>query len=208
MKPERSENDAIVYLVDDDSSFRKSTARLLDYSGYRVRDFGSVGEFLVGFDKYSSGCLILDIAMPDTDGLELFDYLRKEGVGLPVVFLSGHGTISTAVETVKDGAFDFLTKPVEKDRLLEVIVKALDFDAKNVGRNMRRRELRASYASLTPMEKKILQLIVEGAPNKAIAEELGNAERTVKLHRANLSTKVGASCTADLVRFYFEAELG
>ena len=200
--------DDIVFLVDDDNSFRQSTARLLRMSGFEVRDFASVGEFFIGFSSKAKGCLLLDIQMPGPDGMELLDHLRKEKIGLPVVFLTGHGDIPTAVDAVRRGALDLLTKPVEKRKLIEAIRKALGEGREKRVIHEDSEKLRESFRSLTVTEKEIYRMVVEGLPNKAIAAKLGNAERTVKLHRSNLSRKMGAQCVADLVRFYFEADLG
>jgi len=197
----------IIHLVDDDESFRKSIARLLRLSDFEVREFASVGEFLVQFSSGQAGCVLLDIRMPGPDGMELFEHLRREKSGLPVIFLTGHGDVPTAVSAIQRGAFDFLTKPIEKKRLLEAVGKALTQSESSRVDDQRRAELRQRFERLTPTERKILKLVIEGLPNKAIANQIGNAERTVKLHRSNLSQKIGANCTADLVRFYFEAGL-
>ncbi|MBC2601565.1 response regulator transcription factor [Puniceicoccus vermicola] len=196
-----------VYLVDDDESFRKSVARLLSLSKFKVYDFASVGDFLLKFSRSAEGCLLLDIKMPGPDGMELLDYLRKEEVGPPVVFLTGHGDVPTAVEAMRKGAFDILSKPVEKERLIEVIRNALIHGEESIRKEKDRKRLKELFATLTPTEKKIYQMIIEGLPNKAIASRIGNAERTVKLHRSNLSRKLNAQCVADLVRFHFEAGL-
>jgi len=197
----------MVYLVDDDDSFRKSIARLLRLSEFETQDYASVGDFLVHFSPNMGGCILLDIRMPGPDGIELFEHLRREKVDLPVIFLTGHGDVPTAVTAIQRGAFDFLTKPVEKKRLLEVVSKALAHAESSWNETERRADLQKRFQQLTPTEKTILKLVVEGLPNKAIADEVGNAERTVKLHRSSLSKKLGANCTADLVRFHFEAGL-
>lgn len=197
----------IVYLVDDDESFRKSIARLLRLSEFDTRDFASVGDFLIQFSPSKLGCILLDIRMPGPDGMELFEHLRRENIGLPVIFLTGHGDVPTAVSAIQRGAFDFLTKPVEKKRLLEAVGNALAHSESSGKAFAQRAELQKRFQQLTPTERTILKLVVEGLPNKAIADQVGNAERTVKLHRASLSKKLGANCTADLVRFHFEAGL-
>jgi FixJ family two-component response regulator len=145
--------------------------------------------------------------MPGPNGMELFDKLRVEEPHLPIIFLTGHGDVSIAVEAMRRGAFDFLTKPVEKKRLLEVVSRALQHEGDTREANSERAELRKRFETLTATEKQVFQLVVKGLPNKAIASEIGNAERTVKLHRSNLSRKLGAQCVADLVRFYYEAGL-
>ena len=197
-----------VYIVDDDEFFRRSIARLLKMAGFQVHEFASAGDFLVKCSSRSCGCLLLDIRMPGPDGLELFEHLRREAGGLPVVFLTGHGQVPVAVNTIKRGAFDFLTKPVEKDQLIQVVQAAVHKGELRKQKEGRSAELKARFETLTLTEKKILNLVVEGLPNKAIADEIGNAERTVKLHRSNLSQKLGAQCVADLVRFYYEGGFG
>tara|TARA_R100000027_G_scaffold23393_1_gene16948 strand:- start:7592 stop:8221 length:630 start_codon:yes stop_codon:yes gene_type:complete len=196
-----------IYIVDDDDSFRRSFARLLRLSDFEVRDYASAGEFLIQFSRAEKGCVLLDIRMPEPDGMELFKHLQREQVGLPVIFLTGHGDVSTAVSAIQQGAFDFLTKPVEKSHLLEVVGKAMAYSASSLVEASRQADLRKRFEQLTTTERTVLKLVVEGFPNKAIADEIGNAERTVKLHRSSLSKKLGASCTADLVRFHFEAGL-
>ena len=196
-----------VFLVDDDESFRKSTARLLRLSGFTIVEFATAGEFLIAFSHDMKGCLVLDICMPGPDGMELLHHLKRRDVCLPVIFLTGHGDVPTAVEAMRRGAFDFLTKPVEKESLIEAVEKALSqnsddrVEASDAGR------LKERFQTLTPSEKDVYRMVVDGLPNKAIAGEMGNAERTVKLHRSNLSRKMGAQCVADLVRFYCEADL-
>ncbi|MGZ0657226.1 response regulator transcription factor [Coraliomargarita sp. W4R53] len=194
--------------MDDDEFFRRSIARLLKMAGFEIHEFASAGDFLVKCSSRSSGCLLLDIRMPGPDGLELFEHLHREGGGLPVVFLTGHGQVSMAVDTIKRGAFDFLTKPVEKDQLIQVVEAAVHEGELRKQKEGRLAELKMRFETLTLTEKKILNLVVEGLPNKAIADQMGNAERTVKLHRSNLSQKLGAQCVADLVRFYYEGEFG
>lgn len=199
--------DETVFLVDDDESFRMSTARLLRVSGFHVREFSCVGDFLMGFSRESKGCLLLDIRMPGPDGMELLDHLQKEKMGPPVIFLTGHGDIPTAVSAMRRGAFDLLSKPVEKDRLLEAVRNALGHEVEKRQNQDRSNALKQKFQTLTQTEKEIYRMVVEGLPNKAIAAHFGNAERTVKLHRSNLSRKMGAQCVADLVRFHFEADL-
>jgi FixJ family two-component response regulator len=209
MTSESKENTrGTVFIVDDDDFFRRSIARLLSLAGFQVHEFASAGDFLVKYSSRSLGCLLLDIRMPGPDGLELFEHLHREAGGLPVVFLTGHAQVPVAVDTMKKGAFDFLTKPVEKDQLIQVVEAAVQAGERNREKEGHLAVLKARFATLTPTEKKILHLVVEGLPNKAIAEEIGNAERTVKLHRSNLSQKLGAQCVADLVRIYYEGAFG
>ncbi|MDQ8193925.1 response regulator [Coraliomargarita sp. SDUM461004] len=197
-----------VFIVDDDEFFRRSISRLLKLASFEVYDFASAGDFLVKFSSHSSGCILLDIRMPGPDGLELFEHLQREGGGVPVVFLTGHAQVPVVVDTIKRGAFDFLTKPVEKDQLIKVVEAAIQKGELSRQKQGHAAELRARFKMLTQTEKKILHMVVAGLPNKAIADRIGNAERTVKLHRSNLSQKLGAQCVADLVRFYYEGDFG
>jgi FixJ family two-component response regulator len=203
----KNQSNGSVFLVDDDASFRKSTARLLALSGFAVQEFASVGEFLIGFPRESKGCLLLDIRMPGSDGMDLLKHLRSQGVELPVVFLTGHGDVPTAVRAMREGAFDLLTKPVEKETLINALENALSHGLEGRRSEALSGKLKERFETLSPFEKEIYRMVVEGLPNKAIAARMGNAERTVKLHRSNLSQKMGAQCVADLVRFHFEGDL-
>lgn len=206
-EPADSRPPGSVFLVDDDDSFRRSIARLLDLAGFPVRTFPSVGDFLVAHPKEECGCLLLDMRMPGPDGMELLEHFHREQTGPPVVFLTGHGEVPSAVEAMRKGAFDFLTKPVEKETLVETVRKALRHAEEARSNARERTRLRERFSTLSPTERTIFRLVVDGLPNKAIADETGLAERTVKLHRSNLSRKLGAQCVADLVRFRFEADL-
>jgi FixJ family two-component response regulator len=189
-----------VHLVDDDDSLRTALERLLRAAGHEVRAHASVAEFLMARTGPLRGCLLLDVRMPGgPTGLELHQALIRQGETLPVIFLTGHGDIPMSVQAVKNGAFDFLTKPVRRDDLLKTVTGALAADQALWHAGELRRELLRRESQLTPAERKVLQLVIAGDPNKRIAAELGCAERTVKAHRAQVMQKMGAASLPELV---------
>jgi RNA polymerase sigma factor (sigma-70 family) len=190
----------VVHLIDDDDSLRTALTRLLGAAGHEVRAYASAAEFLLARQGTLRGCLVLDIRMPGgPSGLELQKALTRQGETLPVIFLTGHGDIPTGIQAMKDGAFDFLTKPVERDSLLRAVRSALAREEAALQASARQRDLTARTSSLTPAEREVFRRVVEGQPNKQIAAELGCSERTVKSHRAQVMTKMGAASLADLV---------
>jgi FixJ family two-component response regulator len=189
-----------VHLVDDDESLRTALSRLLRAAGHEVRAYASAAEFLMARNGPMRGCLLLDVRMPGgPTGLELHQALVRQGETLPVVFLTGHGDIPMSVQAVKNGAFDFLTKPVRREDLLKTVAAALKTDDALSQAGAIRRELLRKEASLTPMERKVFQLVIAGDPNKMIAAHLGCSERTVKAHRSQVMKKMGASSLPELV---------
>jgi len=191
---------ATVYLVDDDPSILRALARLLRAGGHQVSAFRSPREFLAQHDAAAAGCVVLDLAMPGLNGLELQTALAAAGCQRPIVFLSGHGDVPSSVRAMKAGAVDFLTKPVSEQDLLAAIERAIERD-----RTMRRAraELQAigeRLNSLTPREREVLQHVVSGQLNKQIAADLGTVEKTVKVHRSRVMEKMGVRSLADLVR--------
>jgi FixJ family two-component response regulator len=191
---------AIVYLVDDDPSILRALTRLLRAGGHQVSAFRSPREFLAQHDAAVPGCVVLDLAMPGLNGLELQTALGAAGCQRPIVFLSGHGDVPSTVRAMKAGAVDFLTKPVREQDLLAAIERAIDGD-----RTMRRvrAELRAigeRLNSLTPREREVFRHVVSGQLNKQIAADLGTVEKTVKVHRSRVMEKMGVRSLADLVR--------
>lgn len=190
----------VVYLVDDDDSLRTALTRLLLAAGHEVASFASVAEFLLARRGSLRGCLLLDVRMPGgPSGLELQKALARQGETLPVIFLTAHGDISMGVQAMKDGAFDFLTKPVERDSLLAAVGAALARDEAFRQSSLRHRDLVARAGRLTRAEREVFDRVVKGHPNKRIAEDLGCSERTVKAHRSRVMTKMGAASLADLV---------
>ena len=191
-----------IFVVDDDDSMREAIALLLRTVGYTPVVFSRPSEFLAKFDANVHGCLVLDIRMPEMSGLEVQQQLNKSGAILPVIFITGHGDIPMAVQAMKDGAFDFLTKPFRDQDLLDRINNALKQDAENRAAIEKHADLRGREQSLTPREREVLGLIVEGKANKVVAIDLGLSERTVEIHRANVMEKMGARSVAHLVKMY------
>ena len=191
----------VVHLIDDDDSLRTALTRLLGAAGHEVRAYASAADFLLARQGTLRGCLVLDIRMPGgPSGLELQKALTRQGETLPVIFLTGHGDIPTGIQAMKDGAFDFLTKPVERDSLLQAVRSALAREEAALQASARQRDLTARASHLTRAEREVLRRVVEGQPNKQIAAGLSCSERTVKAHRAQVMTKMGATSLADLVR--------
>jgi FixJ family two-component response regulator len=201
-----SELAPLVYVVDDDASFLMAVSRLLRAAGYAVRTFARVKEFL-SEPTDTHGCVIADLQMPGLSGLELQEALARTGHTLPVIILTGQGDIPTTVQAMRQGAEDFLTKHAPKDDLLEAVRRALDRDARQRAERARQDELRARFDDLTPREREVLQQVVQGRLNKQIAAELNINERTVKLHRTAITTKVNVRSVAELARLVQEARV-
>lgn len=196
----------VVHVVDDDASHRTAVARLLRAGGYDVSLYASAAEFLKRPASEQPDCLLLDLRMPGTDGLQLQAALSTADGTLPVVFLTGHGDIPTSVRAMRLGAVDFLTKPVNREALFDAIARALSSATAGRERRDKQRQLRARYDALTPREREVLDHVVSGQLNKQIASDLGTCERTIKAHRAAIMGKLAVHSVADLVRF--AAQLG
>jgi FixJ family two-component response regulator len=199
---------ATIHVVDDDASFRTAIARLVRAGGHEVRGYPSAVEFLAAPAGASPGCVLVDLHMPGPSGLDLQQALAKTEHPLPVIFLTGHGDIPISVQAMREGAEDFLTKPVKKDRLFAAIGRALARDAQERAQRTRRRELRARFDALTPREREVLAHVLTGQLNKQIAGDLDASERTIKAHRANLMAKLEIHSVAELVRLAQEAGFG
>lgn len=191
----------LIHIVDDDDSLRTAVLRLLSASGYEARGYASTGDFLLHANLERPGCLLLDLNLPGPSGLELQDELLRRGVTLPVVFLTGRAGVPESVRAMKSGAEDFLTKPVERQTLLEALDRALARDASQRAARDDAERLLARFRRLTPRERDVFERIVIGRLNKQIADELGIAERTVKLQRAQLMEKLAVGSAAELGRF-------
>jgi len=194
----------LVRIVDDDASFLKAVARMLRASGFEVKTFASAAEFLAQPELDVPGCVLVDLRMPGLSGLDLQEALAKEGHKLPVIFLSGQGDIPTTVQAMRRGAEDFLTKRAPKKDLLDAVNRAIDRDARERAGRARREALRARFSTLTPREREVLQHVVQGKLNKEIAYDLGIHERTVKLHRTAIKTKLNVDSTAELTKLWIE----
>ena len=190
---------ATVHVVDDDDSFRTAISRLLRTSGYEVKAYKSAGEFLLEPPPHGPGCLLLDLHMPGPSGLELQEAIARRGDGLPVIFLTAHGDVRKTVRAMRQGASDFLTKPVQREELFAAVRSALDRQTQDESTAAWRRDLAARYALLTPRELEVLERVVKGALNKQIAAALGMTERTVKAHRAKIMQKMQVDSLAELV---------
>lgn len=196
-----------VFIVDDDTSFLKSMSRLLRAAGYSVQTFESAKQFLDQLAPEMSGCVLADLQMPGFNGLELQEALGKSANPLPVVFLSAQGDIPTTVQAMRRGAEDFLTKLSPKEQLLDAVTRALARGAQERGERVRLQELRARFDELTPRELEVLEHVVRGKLNKQIADDLKISERTVKLHRTNLTRTLRVQSVAELTRLAGEAGL-
>ncbi|MGR8979478.1 MAG: response regulator transcription factor [Gammaproteobacteria bacterium] len=189
-----------VYVIDDDPAVLKALARLLRSYELNVATFASPQEFLRQFESGLHGCLVLDVAMPDLDGLELQQKLAVRGNELPVIFLTGHGDIPMSVQAMKQGAVDFLTKPVLDQDLIEAVHAAIERDRTNRRTRAELADIRKRLAALTPREREVMNHVVSGRLNKQIAADLGTVEKTIKVHRAHLMTKLKVRSLAELVR--------
>jgi FixJ family two-component response regulator len=188
-----------VNVVDDDLMVLKSLGRLLRSAGFDVRTFPSSQEFLAHSQRGQAGCLVLDLSMPGLNGLDLQARLASAGNDCPVVFLSGNGDIPQSVKAMKAGAVDFLTKPVEREKLLAAVRIAIGRDHSARAAREQRASLASRLAALTPREREVLAGVVAGKLNKQIAAELGTAEKTVKVHRARVMRKMQVGSLAELV---------
>lgn len=189
-----------VFLVDDQPAILQALARLLKAEGYMVQAFGSARAFLDSGSEAMAGCLVLDLSMPEMSGLDLQQELARRSSELPLIFLTGHGDIDSGVRAMKLGAFDFLTKPVDGQRLLETVQAALEHNVLARASHAARDDLRARLASLTPREREVMERVAEGLLNKQIGAALGMAEKTVKVHRARVMQKLNVRSVSALVR--------
>jgi len=192
---------AVVHVVDDDASFRVAIGRLLSASGYEVVLYESARLLLDRLpDERGAGCILLDVKMPDLSGPELQTRLMEAGSKLPIIFMTGNGDIPTSVRAIKADAEDFLTKPIEKDRLFGAIERAIARYQSARQENDRLNTLRARMATLTPREQRVFELLLQGKRNKQIAYELGVTESTIKVHRGRVMAKAQVESLVELVR--------
>lgn len=200
MKKDMKKDGPVIYIVDDDDSMREALTLLLNTVGYTTASFARPADFLAKYDPNQSGCVVLDVRMPQMSGLEVQQQLNRSGSFLPVILTTGHGDIPMAVQAMKDGAFDFLQKPFRDQDLIDRINAALKQDAENREIVARHADLRRRAQSLTPREREVMAAVVDGKANKVVAIDLGLSERTVEIHRANVMEKMGARSVAHLVK--------
>ena len=197
----------LIRIVDDDDEFAASQKLLISSLGWEVVTYPSAPEFLAGDTLARPGCLILDVRMPAMTGLELQQELERRNCTMPIIFLSAHGDISMAVHTMRHGAVDFLEKPVEPHRLLSRVTTAVAAGIQSSNENEEVRRLIERIDKLSGREKEIAKLVSEGLRNKEIARKLGIEETTVKMHRANAMSRLGATTSAELTRIFTIAEI-
>ena len=198
----------IIYVVDDDPDVLKAIERLLESAGYHVATFPSPQQFLERHNRNAAGCLVLDLELPGLSGLELQGILEQQASYLPIIFLTGRGDIAASVKAMKQGASDFLTKPVDDALLISTIREALARDQTLRPARIERESIEKRLATLTERERQVLEHIVAGRLNKQIAADLGTVEKTIKYHRANLMRKMGVRVVADLVKLAGRAGVG
>jgi FixJ family two-component response regulator len=188
-----------VYIVDDDPDVCRAVGRLVRGAGYEVREFNSAREFLVAHEPDPPGCLLLDLSMPDVDGLQLQQSLAASGCQRPIVFLTANADVHNTVRAMKAGAVDYLTKPVDRDELVAALAEALARDAAGRAAWETRNTITGRIATLTPREKQVFEKVVAGRLNKQIAAELGTVEKTIKVHRSRVMQKLHATSLIHLI---------
>ena len=189
----------IVFVVDDDVSVRESLELLIRYAGWQAETFASAQEFLSRPRVLAPSCLVLDIGLPDLNGLDLQKLIAADRIDMPIIFITGNGDVPTTVQAMKAGAVEFLTKPFDGDVLLSAIQHAIDRSLTALGHEAEMRAVKEGYASLTPREREVMALVVAGLLNKQVGGELGISEITVKAHRGKVMRKMEADSLADLV---------
>ena len=192
--------DPIVFIVDDDLSVREALRSLIRSVGLRCETFASAADFLSYSRPDAPACLVLDVQLPGGSGLDLSAQLREAGVEIPIIFITGHGTIPMSVQAMKAGAMEFLTKPFSEQELVNAITPALSRDRATRAERAEQNALRERFAKLTAREREVFALVVAGHMNKEIAAQLGTVEQTIKQHRGRVMQKLGARSVAELVR--------
>lgn len=191
---------AVIHIVDDDESIRRALSAIAQSAGHPVAAHPSAEAFLANVPKDSGGCVVADVRMPGMTGLQLQQAMHERGLELPVIMMTGHGDVAMAVEALKNGADDFLEKPLDEENFLGSVGKALARSQTLLKRRRQRDEIRRRADLLTAREREVMALIVEGAPNQAVADRLGISVRTVENHRARIMDKMQANRFSDLVR--------
>lgn len=202
-----SEARATVFVVDDDDAARNGLRELIESVSFDVRTFVSAQEFLEGYESEVCGCLLLDVRMPGMSGLKLQDEMNRRGIGLPIIFITGHGDVSMAVDALKNGAFDFVEKPVRGQFLLDKIHCAIEKHRQMCRRSEKMRQIQAQQALLTDREKEILDRVKVGSGTKLIAKEFGLSRKTVDAHLTSIREKMGVESTPQLIMLMYESGL-
>jgi len=194
------ETSPVVFVVDDDISVRESLKALIDFEGWRTETFASAEEFLTRSRSFEPCCLILDISLPDLNGLDLQKLIAADRIEMPIIFITGHGDIPMTVQAMKAGAVEFLTKPINDQLLLDAIRSAVERSKSELGNEVELGRLRSRWSLLTPREREVIELVVSGLLNKQVGYKLGISEITVKAHRGKAMAKMEADSLADMVR--------
>jgi FixJ family two-component response regulator len=194
------DHQATVFVVDDDEAVRDAVQGLIQSVGLAVETFGSANEFLRKYDPARPGCLVLDVRLPGMSGLALQEKLAADKIEIPIIFITGHGDVPMAVHAIKSGALQFVQKPFRDQELLDHVAEALALDRRSRQERAERTAIERRIATLTPRERNVLQLVVDGHINKEIAAKLGIHERTVETHRAHIMDKMDAQTVVELVR--------
>ena len=197
--------DQCIYIVDDDEAVRDSLSALLESKGYAVTSFGSALEFLKTARLLPAGCLVVDIRMPEMDGLELQQRLIERSLGLPLIVITGHGDVPLAVRAMKAGAIDFIQKPFDSQVILDSLEAAFARLATPAGQDPAAGAAASKLNLLSPREREVLKGLLVGLPNKSIANDLGISPRTVEIHRARVMDKMGARSLSELIRLALAA---
>jgi FixJ family two-component response regulator len=193
-------NEPIVFIIDDDPSARRGLTRLVRAAGMNAESFGSARDFLASERRDGPGCIVLDVSMPEMTGPELQEELCKDDYCMPIIFLSAYGDVPTAAQTLKMGAVDFLTKPVDRDDLLVAIRLSLDRDTENRAQLTEKDSINERIKKLTSREREVMTWVITGMLNKQIAAGMGISEETVKIHRSRIMQKMEVDSVAGLVR--------
>lgn len=192
------------YVVDDDEAIRTLWRWLMESNGIAVQTFSTAAGFIAAYKEGGLACLVLDVRLPGMSGLELQEYLKREGIEIPIVFVSGHGDVPTAVSAIKGGAVDFIQKPFGYREVLAIIQRAFERDAEIREKRAKRSQVTERVAALTEREREVMRRVIEGKLNKVIADELGISVKTVEFHRAKVMEKMGADSVAALVQLMMQ----